>query len=356
MQTRVEIQDIVTFTKLLSVPRLGIFSRLPYILLLFFFSLTASIEVQAQEAKVKVVQPKMKTVGITEIVAHPSLLQAKEGVLAGLRELGFEEGKNLRISEKNAQGSIVTANLIARQFIDTKVDLIIPISTPSAQAVLQVMKRSKGLKIPIVFSSVSDPRAARLLDSDSGVQITGAFDQPSLGDTLKLIYTVVPTLTDLGVLYNAGEANSVKAVELLRAKVPATVRLHELAIHSSNLVSDAVRSLAGKVGALYIPSDNTVFSALKQVIQLARSHKIPTFTNDPDSVSLGVLACHGYSQFAVGRTAGLLAARVLKGESFDKLPPSKPEKAEFYFNQGTAKILAISIPKEIEGVVTQSVP
>lgn len=298
---------------------------------------------------------KIHTIAITEIVAHPSLQQAKNGIIAGLKENGFEAGKNLKILEENAQGNIANANLIAKKFVGSHPDLIIPISTPSAQAVAHASKNSS---IPVVFSSVSDPLAAGLVaDLNAPIKhITGAIDQPSLPDTIKLIQTLVPQIKTLGVLYNAGEANSVKAVALLKNSLPAGITLHEAAVSSSNLVPEAVRSLASSSQAIYIPSDNTVFSALSKVIQLSRQLKIPTITNDTESVNLGILACHGYSQFAVGQTAGHLAAKILQGETLANLKVMRPEKAEIYINNETVKTLGLNPPKQMDGAAIKFVP
>ncbi len=298
---------------------------------------------------------KIQTIAITEIVAHPALQQAKAGLIATLKENGFEAGKNLKILEENAQGNIANANLIAKKFVGSNPDVIIPISTPSAQAVAHA---SKNTSIPVVFSSVSDPVAAGLVtDLNAPItHITGAMDQPSMPDTLKLIQTFVPNINTLGVLYNAGEANSVKAVAMLKKSLPPSITLREAAVTSSNLVPEAVRSLASSSQAIYIPSDNTVFSALAKVIQLARQNKIPTFTNDPDSVKLGILACHGYSQFAIGQTAGRFVVKILKGEKLANLKVMRPEKADIYVNSETAKILGLSPPKQIDGLEIKLAP
>jgi len=100
-----------------------------------------------------------KVIAITEIVEHPSLQRAKEGIIDALKDNGFEIGENLEVIEKNAQSSIANALMIARQFASIKPDAIVPISTPSAQAVVKV---AVNTGIPVVFSSVTDPVAAGL--------------------------------------------------------------------------------------------------------------------------------------------------------------------------------------------------
>ena len=102
----------------------------------------------------------VKIVAITEIVEHPSLLQAKLGIIDELKKAGYEEGKNLKIINKNAQGAIANAMLIAKQFVQSSPDAIVTISTSSTQS---AMKAISGTDIPLIFSSVTDPVAAGLV-------------------------------------------------------------------------------------------------------------------------------------------------------------------------------------------------
>lgn len=290
----------------------------------------------------------IKTVAITQIVPHQSLEEAKQGLLETLKLEGYEPGKNLVLLDENAHGNITTANLIAKKFVgNKKVDVIVPISTPSA---LSVKSAAKGLKIPIVFSSVSDPVGVGLVKSleTADQQITGAMDFPAVAELQSLMKTLSPKMKKIGVLYNSGEDNSVKTVKAFNEKLAKGFEVIEKTVPNSKLVPEAVLSLITKVDAIYIPSDNTVFSAMQKVVQLTRQHKIPTFTNDPDSVKLGVFACYGYSQYAVGQTAGFLVAQILNGAPVSSLKVRAPAKAEIFVNHKTAKLLDIKVPAEFD--------
>ncbi len=290
-----------------------------------------------------------KVLAITEIVAHPSLQEAKKGIFAGLKREGFEVGKNLKILDENAQGNIANANMIAKRFVSVNPDLILAISTPSAQA---VRNAAKGTSIPVVFSSVSDPVGAGLVDSleVEPKNITGSMDAQSLSDMQSLLKQLLPKIKTLGVLYNAGEANSARTIASLKTILDPQIKLVESSVPSSNLVLKGMQTLISKVDAIYIPSDNTVFSALPKVIQTAREHKIPLISSDPDSVRLGALACYGYTQYAVGETAGYMAARVLKGEKLASLKIRTPAKADVLVNKKTADILKIAVPSEFQKI------
>ncbi|MEM6339271.1 MAG: ABC transporter substrate-binding protein [Pseudomonadota bacterium] len=293
-----------------------------------------------------------KTIAITEIVEHPSLSQAKQGIIDELRDSGYEEGKNLTIIDKNAQGAIANAMLIAKKFVQLKPDAIIPISTPSAQSTI---KAASGTDIPVVFSSVTDPVAAGLiLDMEKAKKnITGAIDYPLIQEEIDLIKHYIPNVKTIGFLYSTGEANSVKTIDLMKEAIEGKIDYIDSQVASSHQVSQAIESLIGKVDAIYIPSDNVVYSAMPKLVQMSRKYKLPVFSSDPDSVKSGVLACIGYTQYEVGRTAGKLLVQVFNGER--NLKVQKPAKAQIFINAKTAKIMGFETPEEILGVKTDIV-
>lgn len=293
-----------------------------------------------------------KTIAITQIVEHPSLSQAKQGIIDELQGHGYMEGKNLTIIDKNAQGAIANAMLIAKQFVQLKPDAIVPISTPSAQSVI---KAAAGTDIPVVFSSVTDPVAAGLfLDMEkSKKNITGAIDYPLIKEEIGLIKHYIPNIKTIGFLYSTGEANSIKTISLMKKEIEGKIDYIDSQIASSHQVGQAIGSLVGKVDAIYIPSDNVIFSAMPKLVQMSRKHKIPVFSSDPDSVKSGVLACIGYTQYEVGRTAGRLLARVLNGER--DLKVEKPAKSQIFINAKTAETIGLNIFEEIMDIKTDIV-
>ena len=293
-----------------------------------------------------------KVVAVTEIVEHLSLRQAKKGIIDVLQENGYEIGRNLEIIDKNAQGSIANALLIAKQFVALAPDAIVAISTPSAQS---AVKAISGTDIPLVFSSVTDPIAAGLVDDLASLEknITGAMDFPLIDEEIKLIQKLVPYVKTIGFLYNAGEANSVKTIKIMKNAAKGRLEYIDSQVVSSSQVGQAIAALVGRVDAIYIPSDNTVFSAMPKLVQMSRKHKLPVFSSDPDSVRQGVLACIGYTQYEIGRTAGKLLVRILDGER--NIAIAKPESAQIFINQKSADIMGINVPGELLGIKTDIV-
>ena len=286
---------------------------------------------------------QVKIIAITQIVNHPSLNEAKKGVKDALSEGGYVEGKNLQIIDEIAQGNISIAAQVADKLVSMKPDIIMPISTVSAQTVLA---KAKGSNIPVIFSSVTDASAAGLGNNNV---ITGAVDFPPMKEGVLMIKQLIPNIKKLGIIYNPGESNSVKSVQLIKMILKdMNIEIIESTATSSNNVSDATNHLMGKVDAIYLPSDNTVWSSMKVLIKIANSHKIPVFSSDPDSVRQGVLAALGYSQYDVGYRAGQMAVSILNGASKLKdIKVSTPAKYRIYLNEESSKKLGIKIPNMI---------
>ena len=158
-----------------------------------------------------------KSVAVTAIVEHPALDAVRDGVKDALKAAGYEEGKNLKWQYQSAQGNTGTAAQIARKFVGDKPDAIVAIATPSAQAVVAATK-----SVPVVFSAVTDPVAAKLVASwePSKNNVTGVSDLLALDKQLELIKQVVPNAKRVGMVYNPGEANSVVVVKEMRSCWP----------------------------------------------------------------------------------------------------------------------------------------
>jgi putative ABC transport system substrate-binding protein len=288
-----------------------------------------------------------KTVAITEIVEHPSLQQAKLGIMDVLLEHGYKSGENLQIIDKNAQNNIANSVLIAKKFAAMRPDAIVAISTPSAQSVYNVVKSQS---IPLVFSSVTDPVVAGLVQ-DLAVpveNITGAMDFPLITEEINLIKILLPNIKTIGFLYSSGESNSIKTIALMKEAIKGEIDFIDATVTNSHQVGQAITSLIGRVDAIYIPSDNTIFSAMPKLVQMSREYKVPVFSSDPDSVKQGVLACVGYTQYEIGRSAGKLLVQILAGNK--TLAISTPEKFNIFVNKKSAYIMNIDIPSQIIGM------
>ncbi|MEI2711458.1 MAG: ABC transporter substrate-binding protein [Chitinophagaceae bacterium] len=294
----------------------------------------------------------LPVVAITQIAPHPSLDEIRRGIMDVLKEAGIMDDK---ILFQNAQGNTATALQIAQKFISMRPKVIVPITTPSAQA---AYKLSKEAGIPVIFSAVSDPYAAKLMppqtvQGNTPVDIAGVSDLSPIKEQLDMIQKILPQAKTIGVLYNAGEANSNALVALFTKDatlrgftvIPATVM-------GTNNVTTSLATLIGRVDAVYIPNDNTVISAIDSVLTFTRKHKLPLFTADPESVKKGALACVAYNQYDIGVTTGKMVVDFLKGMPLKDLGLKKPANVEFALNKHTADSLNLSIPNDVRQKVT----
>ncbi len=290
-------------------------------------------------------QEEFKTLAITQIVSHPALDAVRDGVLEGLAKEGFIEGKNLTVLQGNAQGNISLAAQIAQKFVGQEPDAIMAIATPSAQT---AKSADREHAIPIVFAAVTDPIAAKLVKSleKPGSNVTGVTDFPPMEKQVALIKQILPNLKSLGVLYNPGEANSVAQVDYLK-KIAPNIQIVEMPVAKATEILTATQAILPKVDAIYIPLDNTVVSALENVIAVAHKEKIPVFASDSEGVRLGALGTVGISHFEQGLQVARLLARVLRGENPGGISVVQTKAAGTYINKKSAGILGITVPPRV---------
>ena len=283
------------------------------------------------------------TVAVTAIVEHPALDAARDGIKEELAAAGYVDGQNLTFVYESAQGNPATAAQIARKLVGDAPTVIVPISTPSAQAVVGATK-----EIPVVFTAVTDPVGAKLVADPKhpGGNVTGMSDLSPIGKHLDLIKEIMPAAKTLGVIYNPGEANSLTLLELLKAEAPARgLAIQEAPAPKSSDVLPAAQSLVGNVDAIYVPTDNTVVTALEAIIQVGTQNKLPVFAGDTDSVPRGAIAALGFNYGDVGRQTGKIVVRVLKGEKPGEIPVEGVEITELFVNPGAAEAMGIKLPE-----------
>jgi putative ABC transport system substrate-binding protein len=284
-------------------------------------------------------------VAVTAIVEHPALDACRDGIKEQLKAEGFEEGKNLKFVYESAQGNPGTAAQIAQKFVGENPTVIVPISTPSAQAVVSATQ-----DIPVVFTAVTDPVGAKLVASleKPGGNVTGMSDLSPIAKHLALIHEVTPAAKKIGVPYNPGESNAVTLLELLKKEAPAMgMEIVEAAAPKSADVLAATQSLVGKVDVIYVPTDNTIVSALESVIKVGEDNQIPVFAGDTDSVPRGVIAAIGFNYHDVGIQTGKIVARVLKGEKPGDIPVEGVQITELSVNPIAAKKMGVTIPDAV---------
>jgi putative tryptophan/tyrosine transport system substrate-binding protein len=299
----------------------------------------------AQEKKAK----KVYRIGVTQIVSHPALDNAAKGFELALAEAGFKEGEQIVYDRQNAQGDMSNAQAIAQKFLNAGMDLIHSIATPTSQAAVKTIRT-----IPIVFSAVTDPVDAGLVPrssrpgTGSGTNVTGVSDRWPIQLQLEMYTRLVPRAKKWGTIYSAGEANSLVLIKEMReAAKKLGLELVEGSVANTAEVLQAAQSLAGKVQAFNITSDNTAVSAFEAIVKVGNEKKIPVFAGDVDSAARGAVAAYGLDYFLHGYSAGQKAVRILKGEKAGDVPWGLGERFQLVVNQKAAKAQGVVIPADL---------
>lgn len=289
---------------------------------------------------------EMYTIGINQLVQHDALDASREGFIEGLKEKGFEEGKNLKIDYQNAQGDIAIAKTVSDQFVTSKVDMIFAIATSSLQASYNATK-----DIPIVFTAVTDPIGAGVAESweSSGTNVTGTSDMVSMEKQLSLLTTLVPDIKTLGVIYNSSEANSLAQVQELKKEAEKNaIDIKEISVTTVNEINQNLNAAIGSIDALYAPTDNTVASAYDLVGNICVNKNIPILCGEEAGVSKGGLCSIGIDYFKLGKEAGYKAAEILNGAKPEDIEISTLSDMSITINTEVAEKLNITIPEDID--------
>lgn len=296
--------------------------------------------------------PASVSIGITQIVSHPALDACVTGFKAGMAERGYTEGANVTYDVQNAQGDMATASSIAQKFAGDNLDLILGIATPTTQAVVKADKTT-----PIVFTAVTDPVGSGLVKNAEAPEanVTGVSDMLPVEPHLALIKRVVPDVKRVGVLYNAGETNSVFLVEAEKKAAQAMgIEIVEATASNSSEVQAAARSLAGKVDAISVLTDNTVVSALETVIKVCQENKVPLICGDTDSVKRGAVAAFAFDYEDLGKQAGNIAADILSGKAVSEIPVQYAENLILSINEKAAEAMGVTLPDDLKAEAAQT--
>lgn len=276
-------------------------------------------------------------IGILQYMEHDALDTSRKGFIVALKDAGYEEGKNLSIDYKNAQGDQASLQTMAEQLAG-KNDLNLAIATPAAQSLLNV-----DTETPTVFTAIYDPVAASLVNSlkKPGGNMTGSSHVMDVAKQIELLLKVAPNAKKVGIFHNSSEINSESQAKLaIAALKKAGVEPVEKTITSSNDVQQAITSLAGQVDAIYLPADNTVASTASTIGEVLKSKKIPAIGSDENS-SQAALFTYGVDFYVLGQQAGKMAVEILKGADPADMPVQGPEVIKIKVNEEMAKALEI---------------
>ena len=266
----------------------------------------------------------LPAIAVLQQTSSMVLEDAVKGMIAGLAERGFVDGRTVTIHRYNAEGDMAQGNAIAREIVGGPFDLVLTSSTPSLQAVATANSRGR---LKQVFAAVADPFSAGIgLDrSDPLVHpphLVGYGSLAPVHATFLIARRLNPRLARVGVAHNPSESNSRRFMELARASCKSLgIELFEAPVENSSGVIEAVQStIARGAEAIFVPGDTTVVSAVDSVIATAGKAGIPVFSVNPGAPDRGTLFDVGFNFREVGLVAGRLAADLLSGTDPKTVP------------------------------------
>ncbi len=320
--------------------------RNPKFLLLFalgflgalLFALCASAEAQ-QPAKV----PK-----IGWLSARPATNSGQEAIGRMLRNLGYVDGKNIAFEYRYANNKVDQFPALADELVRLKVDVLL---TPGTAGALALKNATRT--IPIIFTDVTDPVAAGLVDSLArpGGNITGfsSVEAVLAGKRLELLKETVPKLSRVAVLWNPQNPSSAQEwKESQPAARGLALQLHSMEVSSADKYESAFKeAIKARSAALAVLSNALAFSNQERITDLAIKTLLPAIYVQRNFVVNGGLISYGPDQAERYRRVAVYVDRILKGTKPADLPVEQPTKFELVINLKAAKQIGLKIPPNV---------
>jgi putative ABC transport system substrate-binding protein len=272
------------------------------------------------------------------------------GFMQRLAELGWIEGRNLRMDVRWAVDNVDRAELFAKELVGLKPDVIVATSTPMTAA-LQGETRT----IPIVFANINDPVGSGLVESlpRPGGNLTGLINvEPTMGGKrLQLLTEIAPGLKRVAIMFTPDTAPFVRSY--FQPSFEAAARLLRVEpiiapVRSDAEIETVITSLGREPGGGLITAPDTFVTNHRQtVISLAARNNIPAAYPTSVFVRDGGLLSYGADDVDTYRRAATVVDRILRGEKPSDLPVQLPVKFEMAVNLKTAKALGLTIPETL---------
>ncbi len=299
----------------------------------------ASAAQPAAEAK------KSLKIGVSQFVQHPALDAVYKGIQDELAALGHAD---IEYDYQNSNADVSTTRQIASLFQSKKMDLVVGIATPNAQAL-----KNGVTNAPVVYAAITDPVSAGLVKSldmgDPGINGT-SYKNP-FKEQIEFLMSFHEVKV-LGQVYTGNEDNAMfQAEQVKKACAELGIEYLGTSITSSAEVKSATESIIKRVDAIYVTNDNTVVSALGGLAQTAIDNKVPVLSADTASAKDNpIYIAWGFDWYFIGQETGRIMDKIIKGEKPESMPTtvvSDPAHMEMIVNAAVAKQIGIDFPAEV---------
>lgn len=285
-------------------------------------------------------------IGVLQLIEHNALDSAYKGFVDGLKEAGYEDGKNIIIDYQNAQGEQANCITIGQKFINDKSDLILAIATPAAQAIANMTK-----DIPILITAVTDPADSKLVADNNAPcgNVTGTSDLTPVEAQIELLKEIIPNVKTVGLLYCSSEQNSVFQINIAKKKLDAMgIKYIDIAISNLNEIQQVIQNVIGKVEAIYTPTDNMIANGMATVALMTEPAKLPVICGEGGMTMLGGTATYGINYYELGKLTSTQAVSILKGDKKTaEMPIEYLQKFDLVVNTNMIESIGLTIPESL---------
>jgi putative tryptophan/tyrosine transport system substrate-binding protein len=265
--------------------------------------------------------------------------------LQALQQLGWTNGRNVRIDSRWGGGDADLIRKHAAELVASAPDVIMAFTSPAVASLRQVTRT-----VPIVFANVADPVGAGYVESlaQPGGNVTGftAFEYAISGKWLELLKQIAPRLERVAVLRDSFVAAGPGQFGAIQALAPSLgVELRAIDMRDAGDIERSVAAFArGSNSGLSVTGSPSAAIHRILIVALAAQHKLPAIYYARFFVAAGGLISYGPDFRAQGRRAAGYVDRILKGEKPAELPVQAPTKYELAVNLKTANALGLELP------------
>ena len=291
---------------------------------------------------------KVARIGFLGAASASGFASRVEALRAGLRDLGYVEGKNILIEFRWADGKYERLPGLAAELVQLKVDVIMAATTPAVQAAQRATTT-----IPIVFAAVGDPVGRGFIASLSrpGGNTTGLsnINVDLSSKYLELLRVAVPKLSRVTVLVRPGHPSHPNFLKQVQAAAKTTgVNVSPVQASTASQIEAALGAMTReRAGALIVLPDSLFLTQVRRIAELAAKNRLPTMFGTWEGPEAGGLMSYAQNPVEQFRRAATFVDNILKGAKPADLPVEQSTRFELVINLKTAKAIGLTIPQDL---------
>lgn len=287
---------------------------------------------------------KNYTIGV--ILYAPTLELTWTGFKQGMTDLGYIEGENVTYIYSGSIDSIDKLDGVAQDLVKAKVDLILAISTPAAQA---AKRATSDNNIPVVFVPLTDPVGAGVVSSliQPDGNITGITFGAQEARRLEWLTRIAPDVKDVYIIHNPEDSSASLAMKTVAATASNLgIEIIAREVRTPEEIKAALADFPEDADALYLLPDVNTEASLLDILAVTNARRLPTSVANVERVADGALFTFAFKQDRAGRQAARLVDQILNGIQPADLPVEMTEFS-LAINLKTAQTIGLTVPDDI---------